>query len=117
MERRCHNRRPRLAYVQQVLVSTLRPGDVIVMDNLDSHKRRAVGGVHYALYADARSPWPATTRVVAFDRASISASRPRNGVSPRAALNLPSGARAGGPQQAPVRCCCIAIAARQARSA
>ena len=28
-----------VAYVQQVLVPTLRPGDVVVMDNLGRHKR------------------------------------------------------------------------------
>jgi len=31
-----------LAYVQQVLVPTLRPGDVVIMDNLASHKTEAV---------------------------------------------------------------------------
>ncbi|MEM6439106.1 MAG: IS630 family transposase, partial [Pseudomonadota bacterium] len=31
-----------LAYVQQVLVPTLRPGDVVIMDNLGSHKGAAV---------------------------------------------------------------------------
>jgi transposase len=31
-----------LAYVEQVLVPTLRPGDVVVMDNLGSHKAKAV---------------------------------------------------------------------------
>jgi len=30
------------AFVEQVLVPTLRPGDVVVMDNLSSHKRPAV---------------------------------------------------------------------------
>jgi len=30
------------AYVEQVLVPTLAPGDVVVMDNLGSHKGRAV---------------------------------------------------------------------------
>src|SRR5262245_64232775 len=29
-------------YVKQVLVPTLRPGDVVIMDNLGSHKGRAV---------------------------------------------------------------------------
>jgi transposase len=28
-----------LAYVEQVLVPTLRPGDVVVLDNLAMHKR------------------------------------------------------------------------------
>ena len=31
-----------LAYVEQALVPTLRPGDVVVMDNLGSHKGKAV---------------------------------------------------------------------------
>jgi transposase len=31
-----------LAYVEQVLVPTLRPGDIVVMDNLGSHKGKAV---------------------------------------------------------------------------
>lgn len=31
-----------LAYVEQMLVPTLRPGDVVVMDNLGSHKRQAI---------------------------------------------------------------------------
>ena len=37
-----------LAYVRQQLVPTLRPGDVVVMDNLSSHK---VAGVRQALEA------------------------------------------------------------------
>ena len=31
-----------LAYVEQVLVPTLRPGDIVVFDNLGSHKGKAV---------------------------------------------------------------------------
>jgi transposase len=31
-----------LAYVEQVLVPTLRPGDIVIMDNLASHKSAAV---------------------------------------------------------------------------
>jgi transposase len=31
-----------VAYVEQVLVPTLSPGDVVVMDNLSSHKRKGV---------------------------------------------------------------------------
>lgn len=31
-----------LAYVENVLVPTLRPGDLVIVDNLQSHKRRAV---------------------------------------------------------------------------
>ena len=30
------------AYVEQELVATLRPGDIVIMDNLSSHKRAAV---------------------------------------------------------------------------
>ncbi len=33
-----------LAYVEQVLAPTLRPGDVVIMDNLGSHKGAAVRG-------------------------------------------------------------------------
>lgn len=36
------NRRRFLAWVEQCLVSTLRPGDIVVMDNLGSHKAVAV---------------------------------------------------------------------------
>jgi len=31
-----------LAYVEQVLIPTLSPGDIVVMDNLGSHKGKAV---------------------------------------------------------------------------
>ena len=31
-----------LAYVEQILVPTLRPGDIVIMDNLSSHKSPAV---------------------------------------------------------------------------
>ena len=31
-----------LAYVEQVLVPTLKPGDIVVMDNLPAHKARGV---------------------------------------------------------------------------
>jgi transposase len=34
-----------VAYVEQVLAPTLRPGDVVAMDNLASHKRARVGEV------------------------------------------------------------------------
>jgi transposase len=37
-----------LAYVTQVLIPTLQPGDIVIMDNLGSHKGRAV---HQALRA------------------------------------------------------------------
>lgn len=30
------------AYVEQVLVPALKPGDIVVMDNLGSHKNRAI---------------------------------------------------------------------------
>jgi len=36
------NGRSFLAYVSQVLVPTLRPGDVVILDNLGSHKGQAV---------------------------------------------------------------------------
>jgi transposase len=31
-----------LAYVEQVLLATLKPGDIVIMDNLGSHKSKAV---------------------------------------------------------------------------
>jgi transposase len=31
-----------LAYVEQILVPTLRPGDIVIIDNLGSHKGKAV---------------------------------------------------------------------------
>ena len=37
------NRDAFLAYVEQILVPTLRPGDIVIMDNLAPHKHRAVG--------------------------------------------------------------------------
>ena len=36
------NGRSFTAYVEQVLVPTLRPGDIVVLDNLGSHKGKAV---------------------------------------------------------------------------
>jgi transposase len=36
------NGRSFLAYVEQMLVPTLQPGDVVIMDNLGSHKRQAI---------------------------------------------------------------------------
>jgi len=36
------NGRSFLAYIEQVLVPTLKPGDVVIMDNLGSHKGKAV---------------------------------------------------------------------------
>lgn len=37
-----------MAYVQQQLVPTLRPGDIVIMDNLSSHK---IAGVRKAINA------------------------------------------------------------------
>lgn len=37
-----------LAYVEQVLVPTLEPGDVVIMDNLPAHK---AAGVRFAIEA------------------------------------------------------------------
>ena len=36
------NGRSFLAYVNQILVPTLKPGDIVIMDNLGSHKGQAV---------------------------------------------------------------------------
>lgn len=36
------NGRSFLAYVEQVLAPALKPGDIVIMDNLGSHKRQAI---------------------------------------------------------------------------
>lgn len=36
------------SYVDQVLVPTLKPGDVVILDNLGSHKSKAVHLAHLA---------------------------------------------------------------------
>jgi DDE superfamily endonuclease len=43
-----------LAYVEQVLVPTLRPGDLVIMDNLPAHKRRGVRAMIEAVGARLR---------------------------------------------------------------
>ena len=43
-----------LAYVKQALVPTLRPGDVVILDNLSSHK---VAGVREAIEAVSAEIW------------------------------------------------------------
>ena len=43
-----------LAYVEQVLVPTLKPGDIVVMDNLPAHKPLAVRKVIEAAGAELR---------------------------------------------------------------
>jgi transposase len=43
-----------VAYVQQQLVRTLKPGDIVVMDNLSSHKRREVKTAIEAVGAELR---------------------------------------------------------------
>ena len=40
-----------LAYIEQVLVPTLKPGDIVVMDNLGSHKGKAVRRAVHAVEA------------------------------------------------------------------
>ena len=47
-----------LAYVEQVLVPTLRPGDIVIMDNLGAHK---VTGVHEAIKAVGATVMPLPT--------------------------------------------------------
>ena len=50
------NRAAFLAYVQQVLVPELQPGDVVIMDNLPSHKGPAVRGIIEAAGAQPALP-------------------------------------------------------------
>ena len=67
------------AYVTQVLVPTLRPGDIVVMDNLAAHKRSEVGIAIDAagarlLYLPPYSPdlnpikWPSQSSKLPFER-------------------------------------------------
>lgn len=48
------NGRVFLAYVEQFLVPTLQPGDIVIADNLSSHK---VGGVREAIEASGANLW------------------------------------------------------------
>jgi transposase len=43
-DRRADQRRSFLAYVEQVLVPALKPGDIVIIDNLGSHKGKTVRG-------------------------------------------------------------------------
>jgi len=38
-----------LAYVEQMLVPTLKPGDIVIMDNLPAHKPTAKGGKQHCI--------------------------------------------------------------------
>ena len=58
-----------LAYVRQMLVPTLKPGDVVILDNLGSHKGKAVRQAVRAVGAK-RIPCPSTRPI------SIRSSRP-----------------------------------------
>nr|QIO98845.1 hypothetical protein HAU86_03050 [Bradyrhizobium symbiodeficiens] len=66
-------------YVTQVLVPTLRPGDIVVMDNLAAHKRAEVGIATDAAGAQLlylppyspdliRSKWPSQSSKPPFER-------------------------------------------------
>ena len=48
------NGRAFTAYVEQFLVPTLAPGDIVIMDNLGSHKGKAVASL--VLFATPRHP-------------------------------------------------------------
>jgi hypothetical protein len=49
-------------YVEKVLVPTLRPGDIVIMDNLGSHKAKAVRQLIRAAGAKLSSSCPNTRR-------------------------------------------------------
>lgn len=82
-----------LAYVQQVLVPTLSPGDVVVMDNLGSHKSKAVrqalrkAGAHL-IFLPPYSPDLNPIEQV------FASSRPCSARPPSAPSKLPGGASA-----------------------
>ena len=47
-----------LAYVEQMLVPTLKPGDIVIMDNLPAHKSAAVRAAIEAAGAELRFDLP-----------------------------------------------------------
>ena len=49
-----------LAYVEQVLVPTLSPGDIVIMDNLGSHKGKASAGATRSSRWRPRRSWRAS---------------------------------------------------------
>ena len=53
-----------LAYVQQALVPTLKPGDVVIMDILSSHKSPAIRDLtgFHTVWVMTGSPWPGLHR-------------------------------------------------------
>jgi hypothetical protein len=63
------------AYVEQFLVPTLNRGDVVIMDNLGSHKGRAVRSLIRAAGANCSS-YPATRPISIRSSRSSSSSRP-----------------------------------------
>ena len=71
-----------LAYVRQFLIPTLKPGDVVVMDNLGSHKGRAVRAALRGVGAKASSSRPTVPISTPSNRSSPSSrrccARPRN---------------------------------------
>lgn len=78
-----------LAYMEQVLVPTLSPGDIVVMDNLPAHKPTAVraaieaagASLHFLPQTSTPSKWPS--------RSSKAFSR-RSRLEPRMTSGLPS---------------------------
>ena len=77
------------AYVEQVLVPTLQPGDIVVMDNLGSHKGGAIR------QPDPRSRAPGSrscrpTRPTSIRSSRSSPSSRRCSARPRSALSTPS---------------------------
>ena len=52
-----------LAYVEQVLVPTLSPGDIVIMDNLSAHKSPAVRHAIEAAGAELRFLPPAPSTI------------------------------------------------------
>jgi hypothetical protein len=77
------NGRSFLAYVKQMLVPTLRPGDIVIMDNLGSHKRQAIAVPFAALAPSSCSCRPTRPTSIRSNRSSPS-SRPSCASSTRA---------------------------------
>ena len=77
------NGRSFLAYIEQVLIPTLKPGDVVIMDNLGSHKGKAVRQAIRAAGAKLLFLPPLTAPISTPSSKSSPSSRPCSAKPPR----------------------------------
>ena len=93
------------AYVQQLLVPALKPGDIVVMDNLGSHKSKAVR--HAISAAGARLSSCRNTRPISIrssrpsQRSSTGCARPRSEASKTSGATSATSSTQSSPTNAP----------------